>query len=273
MIARGGRVEPILLGGITAILLLVMLSPILTVVVMSLTDAQTLQFPPPGFSFRWYQSAWNLIADPSDGSRFREALTTSLSISLVVMILSALVGIPAAYALVRHEFRGKSAVEVLVALPLVFPLVVLGISFLVIVSELGIELGFLRIVVAHVILALPFVIRNCVASLSALPLSHEEAARTLGANWWRTLREIVLPAMRPGIIAGMLLAFIVSFNEFTVAYFLYTVDVFPLPVWLFSKSNTSLDPTIFALSSGVIVLDFALIWILDRLVGHQGVTV
>jgi putative spermidine/putrescine transport system permease protein len=84
--------------------------------------------------------------------------------------------------------------------------------------------------------------------------------------------EIVLPAMKPGIVAGMLLAFIVSFNEFTVAYFLYTIDVFPLPVWLFSRSNTSLDPTIFALSSGVILLDFILIWILDRLVGRQGVT-
>jgi putative spermidine/putrescine transport system permease protein len=271
MIARG-RTEPVLLGGFTAILLLLMLSPILTVVVMSLTNGQTLQFPPPGFSLRWFRSAWNLIADPADGSRFREALATSLAISITVMILSSLAGIPAAYALARHRFRGKSLVEILVTLPLVFPLVVLGISFLVIVSELGIELGFLRIVVAHVILVLPFVVRNCVASLSALPLSHEEAARTLGANWWRSMAEIVLPAMKPGIVAGMLLAFIVSFNEFTVSYFLYTIDVFPLPVWLFSKSNTSLDPTIFALSSGVIVLDFVLIWILDRLVGRQGVT-
>ncbi|QEX24313.1 ABC transporter permease [Hypericibacter adhaerens] len=271
MIARG-RIEPLLLGGITGLLLLIMLSPILTVVVMSLTDGSTLQFPPPGFSLRWYRSAWELLADPADTGRFREALVTSLAISLTVMILASAAGIPAAYALVRHRFRGKPLVEILVTLPLVFPLVVLGISFLVIVSELGIEQGFLRIVVAHVILVLPFVVRNCVASLTALPLSHEEAARVLGANWWRSLMEIVLPTMKPGIVAGMLLAFIVSFNEFTVAYFLYTIDVFPLPVWLFSRSNTSLDPTIFALSSGVILLDFILIWILDRLVGRQGVT-
>lgn len=265
-------IERIVLGSITTILLLVMLAPVLMVVAMSFTAGTTLQFPPPGFSLRWYAQAWTLFSDPSDGSRFRHALLTSLGISLVTMLGAAIAGVPAAYALVRFRFAGRAAVELLLTLPLVFPLIVLGIAFLVIVSALGIEFGFGRIAVAHVILTLPFMVRNCAAALAHLPPSHEEAARTLGAGTVRVFTEIVLPAMRPGIVAGMLLAFVISFNEFTVAYFLYTIDAFPLPVWLFSRSNTSLDPTIFALSTMIIVLDFILISILDRLVGGRGVT-
>jgi putative spermidine/putrescine transport system permease protein len=265
-------VERILLGSFTTILLIVVLAPILAIVIISFTSGSSLQFPPPGFSLRWYQSAWTLLSDPADNDRLRHALITSLGISVVAMSLAALVGIPAAYALVRYQFSGRWIVEVVMTLPLVFPLVVLGVALLVIVSVLGIELGFTRIAVAHVVLTLPFMVRNCAASLAHLPRSHEEAARTLGANSWCVLIEIILPAMKPGIIAGMLLAFVVSFNEFTVAYFLYTVDAFPLSVWLFSKSNTSLDPTIFALSSGIVLLDFLFIWTLDRLVRGQGVT-
>ena len=89
----------------------------------------------------------------------------------------------------------------------------------------------------------------------------------------RTFFEIVMPLMRPGILAGMLLVFILSFNEFTISYFLYTVEVSPFPIWLFQRSNTALDPTIFSLSTVVIVLDVALIWGLDRVVGTQGVSV
>lgn len=271
MSARQAR-ERAILGGFTAVLLAVMLAPIVVIVVISFTAGSNLQFPPPGFSLRWYQSAWSLIADPADSARLRHALLTSLGISAVTMLVVAAAGVPAAYALVRYRFAGRAIVELLVTLPLVFPLIVLGVSLLVIVSVLGIELGFARIVVAHVILTLPFMVRNCAAALSYLPRSQEEAARTLGANAWAVMREIVLPAMKPGIVAGMLLAFVISFNEFTVAYFLYTVDTFPLAIWLFSKSNTILDPTIFALSSGVILLDFILISILDRLVGSRGVT-
>jgi putative spermidine/putrescine transport system permease protein len=250
-----------------------MVSPILLIVAMSFTGGDSLQFPPPAFSLRWYKAAWSLLIDSADASRLRDAILTSLSISSTTMVISALAGAPAAYALARYDLPGKWLVETFLALPLAFPLVVLGISFLVIVSVLGIEFGFLRIVIAHVILTIPFVIRNAMIALGRLPRSHEEAARILGASPLRVAVEIVVPAMWPGILAGMLLAFIISFNEFTVAYFLYTVDVFPVSIWIFSKSNTILDPTIFSISAIVIVFDMALIGLLDRLTGRHGVSV
>ncbi len=258
------RGERLFLNGFTIVLLAIMLAPIAIIIFISFTVGDSLQFPPPEMGLRWYRSVWRLLSEPSDISRLQGALATSLAISAAVMVLSAAVGTPAAYALARYRFPGRGLIEALLALPLIFPLVVLGVALLVIASLLGVEWGFARIIVAHVTLTLPFVIRNVLASMHALPRSQEEAAKVLGAPGWRIAYEIVLPGVRTGIIAGMLFAFIISFNEFTVAYFLYTVDVFPLSVWIFSRSNTVLDPTIFAIASIIIVLDVVLIILLDR---------
>lgn len=266
------RSQGVLLHFATAALLLFIASPIIMVVILSFTAGTSLQFPPPGWSLRWYQSAWELLNPAHTTERLGEALGTSLLIGITTAVLAIMAGLPAAYALVRMEFRGKLIVEQLVTMPLVFPLVVLGVALLVMVSELRVEIGFFRIVVAHVIITMPFVVRNCAASLAGINLSLEEAAICLGANRARMFYEIVLPLVRPGVIAGLLLAFIISFNEFTVTYFLYTVDVMPFSIWLFTKSNSSLDPTIFALSTLIIFSDAFLIWIIDRAIGKQGMS-
>ncbi|NIR28204.1 MAG: ABC transporter permease [Gammaproteobacteria bacterium] len=254
-------------------LLLFIMAPILMVVALSFTSGSTLQFPPPGWSLRWYESAWGLLSTSDvTTERLRESLGMSFVIGATTAVVAVIVGLPAAYTLARLRFRGKLFVEQMITLPLAFPLVVLGVALLVMISQLRIEVGFWRLVVAHVVITIPFVVRNCAASLVGLNASLEEAAVCLGANRLRTFCEIILPLMRPGVLAGALLAFIISFNEFTVAYFLYTVEVFPFPIWLFTKSNTSLDPTIFALSALIVLFDAFLIWILDRAVGKQGVS-
>lgn len=267
--------ETAVLAVITAVVLAAVMAPIVMVVVISFTDARTLQFPPPDWSLRWYRSALDLASGGGligGSGRLLESLLDSLAIAFAVTGISLACGVPAAYALARIRFPGKPIVEQLISLPLVFPLVVLGIALLVLVSRLGLAIGMWQIVIAHVIIVLPFVVRNCTAVLHGVGPSLEEAAWCLGAPWWRSFLEIVLPLMRPGILAGTLIAFMLSFNEFTVSYFLYTVEVQPFPIWLYSQSNTSLDPTIFALASAVIVLDVALILVLDRIVGGQGLS-
>ena len=269
---RSRRSQGILLYVATAVLLLIIVAPIIMIVILSFTSGTSLQFPPPGWSLRWYYSVWDLLNPLTHSAeRMREALSTSFLIGALTAAVATLVGLPAAYALVRLQFPGKLLVEQLVTMPLVFPLVVLGVALLVMISELRLEMGFLRIVVAHVIITMPFVVRNCAASLAGIDLSLEEAAVCLGANRLRMYYEIVLPLVRPGVVAGVLLAFIISFNEFTVSYFLYTVNVFPFPIWLFTKSNSSLDPTIFAVSTLIIVFDAFLIWVIDRVIGKQEV--
>jgi putative spermidine/putrescine transport system permease protein len=265
------------LGKVTALLAGVVLFlaalPILTMITMSFSAADTLEFPPHAYSLHWYRTAWHSFVSPeaTDTLSMGSALTTSLVVAFSTMLIATLVSVPAAYALSRYRFRGKPAVEQLVALPLVYPLVMLGLSLLLVFNVLPVELGVGRLIIAHVILALPFTVKNCAASVASIGPEFEEAACVMGASSTRALVDVVLPLMRPGILAGMLFAFIVSFNEFTVTFFLYSIDTMTLPVWLYSRTVSSLDPTVFCFAVFIVAIDFALIWLLEKLIGDEGV--
>lgn len=269
-IGRSG-VEATIITTITVILLILLLLPIITVFTISFTSATTLQFPPPGWSTQWYQEIWTLIAEPDyDYTRLRESLLTSIIIATCTSLTCLLAGLPASYALVRFNFFGRSFVEeLLLSVPIIFPTVVLGIALLVIVSMTGLDLGIFQIIIAHSIIGLPFMMRNCVAALHGIDPSLQEAAKTLGASAPRAFFEIVFPLIRGGVSSGVLLVFILSFNEFTLSYFLYTIDVVPLSMWLFTESNTSFSPSIFAVSSLMIVFNITVILLVDWIVGGQ----
>ena len=257
-----------MLATITGGVLLFGLAPVVAVVIMSFTSASTLEFPPPGLSLRWYRETWDMLfGEAAEMSRLVESLRTSLVIAGLAAGTSALAGVPAAYALRRLEFRGKALVEQVISLPIVFPAIVLGVALLVIVSHLGLSLGVFQIAFAHVIVLLPFMIRNCAAALDGLDPGLEEAAKTLGASPLRAFLEVVLPLMSSGIVSGFLLVFILSLNEFTLAYFLFTIDAFPLSMWLFQASTANLNPSIFAVSTLVILINVALILAVDRVRG------
>lgn len=267
-----GPVERVLIGASTIGVLIFLLAPVVAVIIMSFTSASTLEFPPPGLSLRWYRETWDMLfGDSADISRLGEAIGTSLVIASLAAGIAAIAGVPAAYALRRLEFRGKSLVEQAVSLPVVFPAIVLGVALLVIVSGLGLDLGVFQIAIAHVIVLLPFMIRNCAAALEGLDPALEEAAKTLGASPMRAFFEVVLPLMRSGIVSGFLLVFILSLNEFTLAYFLFTVDSFPLSMWLFQASSANLNPSIFAVSTLIILLNVLLILAVDRIRGARRV--
>ncbi|CAH2924159.1 MAG: ABC-type spermidine/putrescine transport system, permease component II [uncultured Paraburkholderia sp.] len=275
--ARLPHVMPGQLGKVTAlvagILLLLAALPILTMIVMSFSAADTLEFPPHAYSLHWYRAAWQSFVSPdaTQSLSMGAALSTSLVVALSTMLIATLVSVPAAYALSRYRFRGKPAVEQLVALPLVYPLVMLGLSLLPVFNVLPVDLGVFHLVIAHVILALPFTVKNCAASVASIGPEFEEAACVMGASPGRALVDVILPLMRPGILAGMLFAFIVSFNEFTVTFFLYSIDTMTLPVWLYSRTVSSLDPTVFCFAVFIVAIDFALIWLLEKLIGDEGI--
>lgn len=268
-IGRHG-IEAVMVKGITLVLMLLLLAPIVMVVVMSFTAATTLQFPPPGLSLRWYEEVWALLTGPDAAiARLGESLAVSLQIATATAIVCVLAGVPASYALVRLRFRGRGFVEELLGLPVVFPTVVLGVALLMLVSLSGLDLGMVQIVIAHAIIALPFMMRNCMASMQDIDPALQEAAKTLGASSVRAFVEIVLPLAREGIVSGALLVFVISFNEFTLSYFLYTIDVFPLSIWLFQQSNTSFSPAVFAVSTLTIVITVAVILAVDLLAGRK----
>lgn len=267
---QGGRWVTIL----ASMILLLIVLPILTLILMSFSAGETLDFPPAEYSLRWYRAAWSTFVSPdrSDVLSVGRAFGTSLLVAFQVMILATLAAIPAAYAITRCRFRGKALAIQLVSLPLVFPMVVLGLSLLLVMDHLPFDLGIWRLVIAHVILALPFAIKNCTAALTGIGNEIEEAAQMLGARPLRAIVDVVVPLMRSGILAGMLLAFIISFNEFTVTYFLYTIEVMTVPIWMFSRTVSSLDPTVFSFAVLTVLIDFVLIWALEKLVGDGGVS-
>lgn len=258
----------------SGLILLLVCLPILTLVVMSFNSGDTLDFPPQGFGLGWYEKAWHTIVAPdgSDVLSIGQAFGASLLVALQTMLYATLAAVPAAYALCRCNFRGKALAQQLVALPLVFPMVVLGLALLLVFDHLPLELGLGRLVIAHVILALPFAIKNCCAALDGIGAEVEEAARMLGAPPLRAIADVIVPLMKSGILAGMLLAFIVSFNEFTVTFFLYSIDVMTVPIWMYSRTVSSLDPTVFSFAVLTVLIDFLLIWALEKLVGDAGVS-
>ncbi|TCT11010.1 ABC transporter permease [Paralcaligenes ureilyticus] len=265
-----GRLASVL----AAVVLLLAALPIIAMIIMSFSASDTLQFPPPSYGLHWYHAAWRtfVVPDASDVLSMGQALSNSLIVAVATMLIAAAVSIPAAYALNRYDFPGKASIEQLIALPLVYPMVMLGISLLMVFSYLPVDLGLFRLVIAHVILSLPFVVKNCSASIAGIGIEFEEAALSMGAGPFRAMIDVVLPLMRPGILAGMLFAFIISFNEFTVTFFLYDINSMTLPIWLYSRTVSSLDPTVFSLAVFIVLIDFVLIWLLEKMVGDKGVS-
>ncbi len=273
-IIGGSDVEAWAIAAFTGLLLVFLLLPIMMVLAMSFTAATTLQFPPPGWSFRWYGEVWEMLKNPeNDFSRLKDSMLVSVAIAGLASLTCLIAGVPASYALVRFQFRGRRVVEeLLLSVPIIFPTVVLGVALLVIISMTGLNIGIFQIVIAHSIIGLPFMMRNCVTAIKAVDPALQEAAKTLGASSVRAFFETTFPLARGGISSGVLLVFVLSFNEFTLSFFLATIDVFPLSMWLYQESNTSFNPAIFAISSLMIVFNIVVILVVDKIVGGQSRT-
>ena len=255
--------------------LLIAALPVLIIVIMSFSGDTNLNFPPSSVSLRWYGAALNVLSGESSDNPMSalSGLLTSFGVGLATMCACVVACVPLAYALVRGSGRSQRGVELLFTLPLVFPLVVLGVAYLLIsetlAAGLGLELGMFRLVIPHITLALPFVLRNCMSAMNGINPDLEEAAMSLGASPFRAAMNVVVPLMKPGIMAGLIFAFIISFNEFTVTFFMYTVDIRTLPIWMYSRTVSSLDPTTLAISTLIIALDVALIAWVDKIVGGK----
>jgi putative spermidine/putrescine transport system permease protein len=247
-----------------------LLAPIAILVVTSFTAGETVAFPPTEYSLRWYGKLWQHIVDgpgvkPGLGSVF----LTSLRVGLVVAFGATVAGVLAAYALYQSRFRGVAVLRQYFLVPLMFPQIVTGVALLVWFSEMPV-FGLLgRLALGHLILTMPYVILTVGATLEATGTDLEEAAVGLGASRPRAFWAVTLPLIRPGVVAGALFALIISFNTFTLSYFLYSADAKPLPMWVFEYMAYFLDPTLAALSTLLIALTLLTVLALDRLVGLQ----
>jgi len=258
----GGTPFPIrLLASLLVLIVAIfMLAPLAVVVVSSFSASEFLVFPPRGWSTRWYGEIL--------GTRqYVDAAWFSLKLALVVTLLSLAIGAPAAIALARHKVAGGEALTGFFLSPLVIPTILLGIGLLMAFSRLAGGPNFWALVAGHVIVTLPYVVRTVAAVMARADRSVEEAARVMGAPWWRRYWHVVLPQARPGLAAGAFFAFNVSFDEAVVALFLRAPGVETLPLLIYSKLEFSPDPSVAAAATLMIAMTVVLMVALDRAVG------
>jgi putative spermidine/putrescine transport system permease protein len=244
---------------------LVMAIPLLMTAYISLFRDAVVVFPPSGYSLSWY-------ARIMEFPRFGETLGTSLRIAALATLGSLAIGIPASLALVRYRFIGRGVLNVLLLSPLTVPGVVIGLSIYVLVveAEIATEVPLigsdLILVVAHLLITTPWVIRLCVANLVGLDRSVEEAAANLGARPWSVLWRVTLPMMRQGIVAAALFAFIVSFENIEMTLFLISPGVMTLPISVLQYLEYRVDPLVAAVSMVQTLVVAGLLLLLDRYV-------
>jgi putative spermidine/putrescine transport system permease protein len=202
---------------------------------------------------------------------FGDNLLWSLKISALTLIINVVVSLPAAYAIVRHSFPGKRVLFSVLTLPLYVPGAVIGISLVLTYNfTYHLTTSMWGLVLAMALGTFPLMLTPLVVALKDLPVVFEEAAECLGATKWQTYRRIVLPLIGPGLSAGLLLCFIIVFNEYLVTLFVHPPGLTTAPLRVFNQIRTAgLSPTTAALAVTMQVISFAAVLLFFRLFGTR----
>ena len=236
--------------------------PLAVVIGVSVTETEFLKFPPEGFSLKWYVA---MLGDRT----YLDAFWLSVELAAVSTGAALLLGVPAALVIARKRFPGSQALNALFLSPLVLPNIVIGVAVLQYASLMGFARGFFALLVGHIVIVIPYVMRTTLASLSGLETSYEEAAQDLGAGSTATFFLVTLPQIKPGVIAGSLFAFIISWINVEVSIFNSTPLQITLPVKIFNYVQFTVDPIIAAVSAVTIYVAILAVVLLDAVIGVE----
>lgn len=248
------------LAGLVAFLLM----PLVVLAGTAVSETEYLAFPPKGFTLHWFTE---VLADAD----WMGAIWVSTQIAAVATVLAAVVAVPAALGLARGRLPLRGALETVLTLPMLVPQIVLGVGLLQWLLALGVGRTLAGFVLAHTMLVVPFVLRSVLASLVSVSASCERAADDLGATPWRRFWHITLPLVRPGLGAGCLFGFGISYINVEVSMFLATPASTPLPVMLLNHVSYTVDSAVSAVSALTVLIAFAALLLLDRLTGLERV--
>jgi putative spermidine/putrescine transport system permease protein len=243
-----------------ALVLAFLLAPILIVIAVSFSPSAIFSFPPEGFSWRWYEAVGR-------SDTLLSSVWLSVQIAFLSTCISLLLGTLCAIAIVRRYVPGGAAIATFMASPLMLPGLVFGIAFLQAARSFGLWDSYTSLLIAHVVITMPFVMRTVLASLSLFDFTMIDAARMLGCSYWESLRKVLVPNILPGFVSGALFAFIASFDNYPVSIFLTDVRTKTLPIQLLNQVEMSPDPTVAAASSILILATLVALIVCDRLVG------
>jgi len=257
---RRRSVWPAIIGLYTFVACLFLLAPIVIVLLSSLTASDYVSFPPPGWSLRWYVEVWQ-------SSDFVDSLLVSLQIAVMVSVVSTVIGVLAALAIVRYRFPGRDLLNGMFLSPLVLPGIVLGVAILQFYAATGLTSSLMSLMLGHIVISTPYTIRLAIASLSGFDRRLELAAQNLGATKLVAFARITLPNVLPGVVGGAAFAFIVSFEDVNVALFLSSAQTMTLPVRIYTYLSQESSPIISAAGSLLTIIVVIVALVIDRLVG------
>ncbi|MEA5468306.1 ABC transporter permease [Spirulina sp. 06S082] len=215
-----------------------------------------------GFSWAWYVK---LFAD----GRILQALTNSLAVATIATAIAAILGTMMAVGLAKYRFPGKTLYRGVSYLPLIVPDIAIAISTLIFLAVLGIQLSFWTIVASHVVFCLAYIAIVVSSRFTQIDRHLEEAALDLGATPLQAFIQVLLPELRPAIIAGCLLAFVLSFDDFLISSFTAGVRSTTLPIEIFSRIRLGVKPDINALGVLLILFSGCIAYIAESMINEQ----
>ncbi len=245
-------------------------APLITLVAFSFNDSKR-NIMWRGFTLKYYEKAL-------DNDSLMIAMGNSLTIAFISTIVSVVIGALAAVMLWRFRFPGKTATEGAMALPIVVPEICMGVAMLVFFAKIGFptdlpwpfSLG--AIIIAHITFCFPFVTMVVRSRLTSFNREEEEAAKDLGASEWQAFRDVLLPHMKPGLVAGALLAFTLSLDDFVITFFTSGPNTITFPVKVYSMVRFSVTPEVNAASALLIALTVILTTIALKVQSRMGGT-
>lgn len=245
---------------LNAAILIFILAPIAIIFVFAVNPTPFISFPPEGFSLRWFEEFFATSA-------FMNALWLSLKVAVVTTALATVVGATASVALARGNLPGSRLITAFVLSPLMLPAILTGLALFQAYMFMDVGRPLWGLVAGHVLVTTPYVVRTTLAVLHNFDTRLEEAATNLGASPLRVYFEVTLPLIKPGMIAGGIFAFIVSFDQVPVSLFLISPGNETLPITLFNYLKFEMDGRIAAASVVSIAISFAIVLGLERTIG------
>jgi spermidine/putrescine transport system permease protein len=250
------RIGATLIRGYLGLMLLFLYLPIAVMVVMAFNRSELYQLPFT-FDLRWFEAL-------PHNRRLLDAGANTLLVAAATTVIATALGTMVAVAFTRYSFRGKLLMQILLFPPITIPWLLIGNSMLVMFFWIGLGRGLHAMLLGHVALALPYVIVVVGARLTSFGTTLEEAAATLGASPWQTFWRVTIPIMAPGLVAGALFAFAISFDQFVISYFLARPGMTTLPVEIYTAIRKGYTPEINAISTVIILVSMGLMLLVAR---------
>lgn len=249
-----------LLAAFTVLVCAFAVAPVVAIVIESFTDTDFIVFPPPAYSFKWY-------GEIAKRPEFIESMVVSLTVAVIASVLATVLGTTAALGLARHRFPGRRLLQSVLMAPLGLPALIFGLALLISLAKYGIPRNVVTMAVTHIVITTPFAIRFVTVALAGLDRNIELAAGSLGAGPLRTFRLVTLPLIRPGIVASLVFAFILSFDEVGASLFVSSPEAMTLPVRIFVYIDQNYDPLITSVSALLVFAAAIALAIIEKTIG------